>query len=101
LLRRSASTEELGRSAFQLRLPRHHLVRVNVEMLGDLCDCPIALDCRNRHLRLEGRGVIPPWSFAHRMLLIRRHNCARCQADDPLNLLFEIVEPDLSRHVSS
>lgn len=40
--------------------------------------------------------VVPPCSIAHRMLLIRRHSCARRQADDPLTLLSDIVEPALS-----
>ncbi|MFM9846003.1 MAG: hypothetical protein ACKVP3_02445, partial [Hyphomicrobiaceae bacterium] len=42
-----------------------------------------------------GRRVVPPRSSAHRMLLIRRHNRARCQADNPLTLPSEIVEPAL------
>ena len=50
-----AAVENIRRAAFELRLPRRHLVRVNVELLGDLRNRPLALDRRDRYLGLEGR----------------------------------------------
>jgi hypothetical protein len=88
-----AIVEHIGCPAFELCLPGRDLVRVNVELLGLLSDRPVALDRRNRHLGIEGGRVVPPRSFAHRKLLIRWHNRARCQADNPLTLPSEIVEP--------
>jgi hypothetical protein len=38
---------------------------MNVELLGQLRQRPIALDGGKRHLRLEGRCVIPARSSAH------------------------------------
>jgi hypothetical protein len=45
----------IGGAAFELRLLRRHLVRVNIELLRELRDRPLAIDRRDRHLRLEGR----------------------------------------------
>jgi hypothetical protein len=33
---------------------------MDIELLGKLRQCPIALDGGKRHLRFEGRCVIPP-----------------------------------------
>src|SRR5262249_61084696 len=85
--------EYLRCPSFELRLPRRHLVRVDVELLRYLRDRPLALDRRNRHFGLERRRVVPPRSSAHQLLLIRRHYRARAQADDPPTLPSEIVEP--------
>ena len=93
---RQAEVLHISRAAFELRLPGCHLVRMNVKLLRDLRDRPLALDRCYRHLGLEGRRVVPPRSSAHRMLLIRVHNRARCQADNPPTLPSEIVEPLLS-----
>ena len=61
----AARTENIGSAAFKLRLPRRDLVGVDVEMLGQLRERPIALDGGKRHLRLEGRCVVPARSSAH------------------------------------
>ena len=53
--RTAARTEHIGSPAFELRLPGRDLVRVDVELLRQLSDRPVALDRRNRHLGLEGR----------------------------------------------
>src|SRR6202165_2489873 len=52
-------TENIGSPAFELRLPRCDLIRVDVELLRQLSQCSIALDGGKRHLRLEGRCVVP------------------------------------------
>ena len=41
--RAAARTEHIGSSALKLRLPRGNLIRVDVELLGKLRQCPIAL----------------------------------------------------------
>jgi hypothetical protein len=48
---------------FQLRLPRRHLIGVNVELLRDLGNRPLILDRCNRNLCLEGRRMAPRSSF--------------------------------------
>ncbi len=52
-------TENIGSRAFELSLPRRDLIGVDVELLRELRQRPIALDRRKRHLRLEGRCVVP------------------------------------------
>lgn len=81
---------DLGGAAFELRLPRRHLVRMDVELLPDLGDRPLDLDRRDR---LEARRLVPSRSSLHPKLLIRRHNRASRQAGDPPILPSEIVEP--------
>ena len=58
-------TEHIGSAALKLRFPRGNLIGMYVELLGKLRQCPIALDGGKRHLRFEGRCVIPPRSFLH------------------------------------
>jgi hypothetical protein len=41
------------------------VLAVNVELLSQLSECSIAFDCRKRHLRFEGRCVVPARSSAH------------------------------------
>ncbi len=61
----SGSTED-ARGPFQkLRAPLRDLVGVNVELLRQLGQRPLALDGRQRHLRLEGRAVVPARSSGH------------------------------------
>jgi hypothetical protein len=48
-----------GSPALKLRLPRCNLIGVNVELLGKLRQCPIALDGGKRPPRLESRCVVP------------------------------------------
>jgi hypothetical protein len=38
---------------------------MNVELFGKLSQCSIALDGGKRHLRLEGRCVVPARASAH------------------------------------
>jgi translation initiation factor IF-2 len=57
--------EHADRSVEQLGLPLRDLVGVNVELLRQLSQCSIALDGSKRHLRLEGRCVVPARSSAH------------------------------------
>src|SRR5436190_5062197 len=59
-LRRRAAVEDAHRTIQQLLLPVVDLVRVDPEMHRQLGDGPVALDCRQRHLRLERRTVLLP-----------------------------------------
>src|SRR5437763_6569714 len=59
-LRRRAALENAHRTVQQLLLPVVDLVRVDLEMHRQLGDGPVALDCRQRHLRFESRTVLPP-----------------------------------------
>jgi hypothetical protein len=61
----AAGTEYLGRPCLKLCFPRRDLIGVNVELLGKLRQCSIALDGRKRHPRLESRCVVPARSSAH------------------------------------
>src|SRR6476660_4937548 len=47
--------EHVGSPALKLGFPGGDLIGVDVEMLGQLGQCPVALDGGKRHLRLEGR----------------------------------------------
>jgi hypothetical protein len=58
-------TEHIGSAALNLCFPRGNLIGMYVELLGKLRQCPIALDGGKRHLRFEGRCVIPPRSSLH------------------------------------
>ena len=49
----------------KLGLPGRDLIGVDVEMLGQLGQRPVALDGGKRHLRLEGRCVVPARSSVH------------------------------------
>ena len=53
------------RAIDKLTPPLRYLIGVNVELLRKLSQCSIALDGSKRHPRLEGRCVVPAWSFAH------------------------------------
>ena len=61
----AAETEHIGSSAFELRFPRCDLIGVDVELFRQLSQCSIALDGGKRHLRLEGRCVVPARSSLH------------------------------------
>src|SRR6516165_9922810 len=69
---------------------------MDVELLRKLCQCSIALDGGKRHLRLEGRCVVPAWSSWHGSLLIRRAQRARRQAETPPIVLSRFPRPALS-----
>src|ERR1035437_2931818 len=58
-------TENIGSPALKLRFPRCDLIGVDVELLRKLSQRSIALDGGKRHLRLEGRCVVPARSSAH------------------------------------
>src|SRR5437764_9953352 len=59
-LRRRTTLEDACRTVQQLLLPVVDLVRVDPEMHRQLGDRPVALDCRQRHLRLERPAVLLP-----------------------------------------
>jgi hypothetical protein len=51
--------EYVRRTALELRLPSRDLVGVNIELFRQLRNGPLALDRCQRHLRLEGRRMVP------------------------------------------
>src|SRR5436190_4220694 len=59
-LRRTTTLEDACRTVQQLLLPVVDLVRVDPELPSQLGDGPVALDGRQRHLRLERRAVLLP-----------------------------------------
>ena len=62
-------TEHPGGSVQELSLPGRDLVRVHVELLRQLGQRLLALHRSQRHLRLEGRRVVPARSSRHRLSL--------------------------------
>src|SRR3954463_6488620 len=62
-------TEHPGSPVQELSLPGRDLVRVHVELLGQLGQRLLALHGSQGHLRLEGRGVVPARSSRHRLSL--------------------------------
>jgi hypothetical protein len=61
------ATEHPGSSLQELGLPGRDLVRVHVELLGQFGQRLLTFHGSQRHLRLEGRGMVPPGSLAHRL----------------------------------
>src|SRR4249919_3730226 len=60
-----AITEDRRRALQELAAPLRDLVRMHVELLRQLRQRLLTLDGRYRHLRLEGRAVVPARSFRH------------------------------------
>ena len=60
-------TEHPGSPVQKLSLPGRDLVRMHVELLGQLGQRLLAPHGSQGHLRLEGRGVVPARSLAHRL----------------------------------
>ena len=63
----ASGSEHVGSPALQLRFPCCDLVGMNVELLRQLSQRPIASDGGERHFRLESRCVVPARSSAHRL----------------------------------
>ena len=61
----AAGTEDIGSRTLKLSLPRCDLIGVDVELLRKLGHRSVALDSGKRHLRLEGRCVVPARSSLH------------------------------------
>ena len=57
--------ENAGRAFEKLTLPLRDLVGVDFELLRQLGQRLLALDRGQRHLRLEGRRVVPTGSLRH------------------------------------
>src|ERR1700716_2954251 len=70
--RHAPRSENSGSSPLQLHLPCRNLIGVDVEMLRQLSYRPVALDGGKRHLRLEGRCVVPARSSVHGLSCSRR-----------------------------
>ena len=49
----------------QLLLPVLDLIRVHIELLGQVGHRPLAADGRQRHLRLKGWGMIASFPLRH------------------------------------
>jgi hypothetical protein len=62
---RGRTTEDVGRSVQQLPSPLGDLRRVHLEVLRNLGHRLVASDGGQRHLGLECRRVVAPWSLAH------------------------------------
>src|SRR6185436_16492639 len=63
----AAATENIRCPALELRFPRCDLIGMDVELPSQLSQRSIALDGAKRHLRLEGRCVVPARSSVHRL----------------------------------
>src|SRR5882672_2610585 len=63
--RRAPRSKNSGSATLQLGLPRRNLIGVNIKVLGQLSYRPVAFDGGKRHLRLEGRCVVPARSSVH------------------------------------
>jgi hypothetical protein len=59
LLPSGPSKKSFSSVSSPMRLPRRDLIGVDVELLRELSQGSIALQGRKRHLRLEGRRVVP------------------------------------------
>src|SRR5665811_2371838 len=70
----ATGTENIGSPALKLRFPRCDLIGVDVELLRKLSQRSIALDGGKRHLRLEGRCVVPARSSAHGLSWFAGHS---------------------------
>jgi hypothetical protein len=66
---RLAFAENPGSPFEELIPPGLDDIRVDIELGGQLGQCLFALHNRKRHLRLEGRAVVPAGSSAHHSLL--------------------------------
>src|SRR5215204_4640162 len=60
-------TEHPGGPLQELSLPGRDLVGMNIELLGQFSQRLLAPHGSQSHLRLEGRRMVPAWSFAHRL----------------------------------
>ena len=78
----------------QIHEAARDLVRVHVEMLRQLRQRQFPFNCRQRHLRLECRCVIPARSSG-RLLLLSCGHPGRRQAETPLIPLSRFPEPAL------
>jgi hypothetical protein len=70
------SAKNTRRAFQQLVSPLLDLVRVEVEILCQLDQGLLALDCRRCKFSLECRAVVPAWSSCHGHLLARGDHAA-------------------------
>jgi hypothetical protein len=61
----SAMSENTGRAFEKLTLPLRDLIGVDIELLRQLGQRPLALDRGQGHFRLEGRCVVPTGALRH------------------------------------
>ncbi len=94
--------QEVGADAFaenpsspfkELIPPSLDDIRVDIELRGKLCQRLLALHSGKRHLRLEGRAVVPAGSSRHGVSCSRLHAAVRQKIH--LSQLFRFPEPDL------
>jgi len=79
----------------QLAAPRRDLVRVNVKLLRQLGQRPLALNGSQCHLGLEGRAVVPACSLRHMI------SCSAAMLTAFRQKLHLAVCPDLLSHLSA
>jgi hypothetical protein len=93
---RLAFAENPGSPFKELIPPSLDDIRVDIELGGQLGQRLLALHSRKRHLRLEGRAVVPAGSSGHGISCSRHHAAVRQKIH--LSQLFRLPEPDLSPH---
>src|SRR5215831_19377192 len=89
----SLSPEYTGSPFEQLRLPLGDPIGMDVELLGQFGDCPLALDRGQSHFCLESRRVVPV-VVCSLSLLLHGRSC-HAQAETPLMPLSKLVRPPL------
>src|ERR1035441_3743230 len=70
--RRATRAKHVRCPALKLSFPGRNLIGVDIKVLGQLCYRPVTLDGGKRHLRLEGRCVVPARSSVHGLSCSRR-----------------------------
>jgi hypothetical protein len=60
-----AMSENTGRAFEKLTFPLRDLIGVDIELLRQLGQRPLALDRGQGHFRLEGRCVVPTGALRH------------------------------------
>src|ERR1035438_8752434 len=90
----SLTSEYPGSPFEQLRLPLGDLVGMDIELLHQFGKRLLALDRGQSHFRLEGRCMVPAWSFAH-CLSCSTAILAVLKAETPLMPLSKFVGPPL------
>ena len=87
--------KDLRRAFHQLRLPVRNLIRMYVELLRQFGQRLVALERRDRHLRLESRRMIPPLPSRHALAPFHGRYAAVGWARLSLIHLSEFPEPAL------
>ena len=96
----AAVIEDIGSAVEQLIFPLLNLVRMHVELLGELDHCLFTLDRGERDFCLKGGAVVAAGSFCHHGSCFGILPCSK--AESHLSQLFNFPEPALAqRHFAS